>query len=673
MFPFFSKAVPFLQHLLPKKRPNVQEEDDTFEIDFSLLLNANGKKWHHFFSLKMAFTAAGCLICAFVFHLLNKASWSHCFCLLTFFFGGTQALSIAIKELFQFKANIDVLMTLAAFASVIIGSELEGGLLLVLFAISSGLGGAVNSKATGTLDALKKGAPEFATVITDTQPGYKKSIYEIKVGDSVLVKSGEIVPLDGVILNGHSSLNLSLLTGEALPIPCNPGDHIPGGARNLEGSFIMKVLNTGAESALEKTIRLVMQAQESKPKLQQRLGKLSSYYASSIISLSTIFACILPFIFNNIPFFGVEGSLYRSLAFLVAASPCALILAVPIAYLSAINACAKMGVLIKGGIILDALSSCDTIAFDKTGTITTGKLTCVKYEVFNISEDLFLPIILGIGELSDHPIAKAFVNFGKHKGISPCAVENYKNLTGFGASASYQNQTILIGQPSVLINHIAEPLKTKLYQIVNESLEMGRICSIAVMGSAVALFCFEDSIRPGIAETMAILKKTCQMRIVMLTGDHETSARQVGLAAGIEEIYFSMRPEDKLNKIKELASKSSLIMVGDGMNDAPALAYATVGIAMGQGGSPTATEAADIVLLQDNISTLVHLISKASQTRRIVTQNLMIAGSVICGISLPALLGIIPLWLAVILHEGGTIFVGLNALRLLRNIKRTKE
>ena len=273
---------------------------------------------------------------------------SHFFLVFVYFFAGIPALIESIEDLVNFDINIDILMTLAAFSSILIGSGLEGGLLLVLFSLSGAMEDAVTQKAQSAISSLNRLSPNKATFIQEDGTIIERSIQDINVGDKILVRSGQMIPLDGVILEGSSSVNLAHLTGENFPIFKTIGEEVPSGGRNLEGALVIKVIRTSADSTLAKIIQLVTEAQEAKPTLQRWFDNLSRAYALTIISLSALFAITFPYLLS-IPFLGEEGSIYRALAFLIAASPCALIIAIPIAYLSAISICAKKGIVLKGG------------------------------------------------------------------------------------------------------------------------------------------------------------------------------------------------------------------------------------------------------------------------------------------------------------------------------------
>lgn len=640
----------------------------------SPFITAETRAWSAELYLKASIFAAILLLTSFVLSFSQEIKpISHLLLIGVYFLAGIPSLIESIEDLINFEVNIDVLMTIAAFSSVFIGSGMEGGLLLVLFSLSGSMEDAVRTKAKSAISSLHKLSPTTAFVLKDDGTLVERSVKEIAISTPILVKSGQIVPLDGEVIEGMSSVNLVHLTGENFPVRKQKGDEVPAGARNLEGSLTLKVMRTSADSTLTRIIQLVTQAQESRPRLQRWFDGLSKKYAITIILLSLFFALTFPFLLN-IPFLGIEGSLYRALAFLIAASPCALIIALPIAYLSAVSICARNGVLLKGGITLDALASCQTIAFDKTGTLTTGDLTCFELEGLDEAtpkeKESVIEVAYGLEKGAIHPIAKAIIAFAEERGRKPTAIESFRAIPGFGLEGTAQGlkgkQHVYIGHPDYILEKIPDIKKKALQNRIEQIRNKGELIAVILIEEKVYIFKFKDTVRPKMRKTIESLKKNWNMIIVMLTGDHEESARRIAHELGIENYRSNLKPEDKLTFVSELSHKKGLAMVGDGINDAPALARATVGICMGKVGTTAAMEASDIVLLQDNIELLDWLVGKAKKTQVIVNQNLFLATSAIIFASLPALAGIVPLWLAVILHEGGTVLVGLNALRLLR-------
>lgn len=637
------------------------------EESVSPFLTHRSRSWGKNLSLKSAASAACLLAFSFTLSFFNLPA-SHIFLSLVYFLVGIPAFIAAIDDIKSLEINIDVLMTLAAFIAVLLGSGLEGALLLVLFELSHGMEHAVSRKALSALHNLNHLAPKFAHVIDKDGIQYEKSVREIGVGTFLLVKHGEIVPLDGTVIEGTSSLNLVHLTGESIPIPKTKGDSVPAGARNLEAALVVEVSRTSSDSTLSRIIQLIQEAQEAKPRLQRWLDRFGKHYATLVIGLTLLFALALP-LFIPTGYLGYEGSIYRALAFLIAASPCALIIATPTAYLSAISACARRGILLKGGVTLDALYSCTTIAFDKTGTLTTGDLTCTGIEPMGRVQtplDAALSIAFGLERHVVHPISKSICALAQEKKCKPAEIASFKSTPGLGLEGYVANVRVAIGLPE----HIASKLPPQKIEDVKKwtttSEGRGEVLALLLIGEDLFLFRFIDKVRHETTELLQKIHEKTKLQSVMLTGDHAQNASAVGRFLGIGAIYANLRPEDKLAKVAELAEKGGLAMVGDGINDAPALARATVGISMGRIGSATAVDASDVVLLNDDLSLLPWLFQKASKTQAIVKQNLSLALSVICLATLPALLGLVPLWAAVLLHEGGTVLVGLNSLRLLR-------
>lgn len=632
----------------------------------SPFLTPDSRRWGKDLDLRCSLLAAGFLITSFIFSFFPfLAPASHICLLFVYFLTGIPSLIHAVYDLSVLNVNIDVLMTLAAFSSVFIGGAMEGGLLLVLFAISGSMEEMVANRAKGAISALKELSPKKGLVIGEGGELLERSVQDIKVGSLILVRAGEVIPLDGIVVEGGSLVDLVHLTGEAKPFPKKVGDQVPAGGRTTDGSLTLRVLHGNTQSTLAKIIQLVTEAQEARPRLQRAFDRFSSTYAMTIISLATLFALTFPFLLS-VPFLGKEGSIYRALAFLIAASPCALIIAIPTAYLSAISSCAKKGILLKGGIALDALASCSQMAFDKTGTLTTGQLNLIDVNPLDRGQsiDEALKVASGLERGAKHPIAQAIVDWAKENGIEHAKIADFKQVPGYGVEGIYQEKPVFIGNPDYLQNK-----RPDLYARLEKELELikqrGEVNALLLIGEQLYLFRFADQIRADVKPLLEKLKDR-GLKLFMLTGDHHESAKRVAEELGFDHYFADLKPEDKLYRVSRLSESGNLAMVGDGINDAPAMARAQVAIAMGQVGSAAAMEASDMVLLHDNITLLDWLVAKAKATRRIVLENLTLASLAIIIASTPALAGLIPLWLAVVLHEGGTVLVGLNALRLLK-------
>jgi heavy metal translocating P-type ATPase len=642
------------------------------EESISPFLTPSSRHFGKNLPLKIAGIAAFLLLCAFISSFLYTPL-SSLFLIFVYFFAGTPALLGALEDLKNFEINIDVLMTFAALLSAVIGSEMEGALLLVLFELSGAMEEMVSQKTKGTVSQLHQLSPRFACMIDQEGTIFERAVKEIPLGAHLLIKAGEIIPLDGKVIQGSSFVNLVHLTGESHPIAKHIEDEVQAGSRNLDGALTIAVTRTSADSTLSRIIALITEAHEAKPKLQRYLDRFGKWYATLIMSLSLLFAIGLPFLFS-LPFFGPEGGIYRALAFLIAASPCALIIATPTAYLSAISACARQGILLKGGVILDAIASCKIIAFDKTGTLTTGKLSCVALEQASrapppCSLDEALAIAYSLERNAVHPIAHAIADMAKEKQLKPIELLEFQAIAGSGLQGTIlikETPTpVFIGREEFILSMVSPELRAEWVD-ASPTRKKGYLSSLLLIKETLFLFQFLDTVRPDSALVIARLKYDEQLHPMMLTGDHHDIAQLVAQQVGIEEVHANLRPEDKLAKIAALSQEKGIMMIGDGINDAPALARSTVGISMGKIGSATAIDASDVVFLNDDLSLLSWLNQKAKDTLSIVKQNIFLALGVIVFATTPALLGFIPLWLAVILHEGGTVLVGLNSLRLLR-------
>lgn len=661
---------------LSKKHPKMFFEE-FFELGqqetSSPFITQETRHWGLNLPLKTAVLSAVFLLTAFVLSWYPQwMPFSYLSLALVYFLAGVPSLIESIEEIAAYEINIDVLMTLAAFSSVLIGSSMEGGLLLVLFALSGSMEEYVTTRAKSSISSLHKLSPTKACVVGSDGTLMERSIKDIPIGTLILIKSGQIVPLDGIVVDGVSSVNLVHLTGENMPLTKQANDEVPAGARNMEGVLTLRVTRLSSDSTLARIIQLVTQAQSERPILQKWFDKLSKAYAITIISAAGFFSVALPLIYH-IPFLGEEGSVYRSLAFLIAASPCALIIALPIAYLSAIGSCARQGILLKGGISLDALASCSVVAFDKTGTLTKGQLVLEGIDSIgnDIHEDTREAMLAAyaLEKNAVHPIAKAIVAYGQERKLQSVALSGFKAIPGYGLSASVHlsagKHDAYIGNPDFILPKISKEKGDQIKKAIASAQANGELVAVLLLADKLFLLRFRDTPREGIAAAIHDLKDNLKLKLIMLTGDHESSAKKISAEVGIDKYYANLKPEDKLRYVSEIAADDNLAMIGDGINDAPALARATVGICMGKVGSTAALDAADIVLLHDNIEQMGWLFRKARLTQSIVKQNLTLATAAIVIASIPALAGLVPLWLAVILHEGGTVLVGLNGLRLL--------
>lgn len=647
--------------------------DSGLDESISPFITPSSRSYSKNLSIRASFLAL--LLLIFSFALSFFPHWrplANVLLIFVYFLSGIPSLIKSCENILNLNINISVLMTLAAFLSALIGNALEGGLLLVLFSLSGAIEHNVDLMAKGALHRLHHLSPMKALLISPEGHTFEKSIKDIQEGEEIFVRAQEMIPLDGEIMEGTSSVSLDHLTGESLPIMKSVGDKVMAGSKNLEGVLTVKVSQIFRHSTLTKLIALVTQAQESSPPLQKHFDKWSDLYAKTVIALSIFFSLFLPF-FSNIPFLGQEGSVYRSVAFLIAASPCALILALPVTYLSAIGSCCKKGILLKGGYSLDAFSKCRALAFDKTGTLTTGKLIVTQIESTrpnSIERNTILSIAASLEKNVSHPISEAILKIAHEEKAPFLQFESIQIIPGKGVEAKIRksNEMIAIGHPQFIQENFPGPSS----ELIEEKLSSVDLQSKSVAAlyykKEVFLFYLEDKIRSDLSSVISSLREEHGLDIFMLTGDHKKNALKVAKEIQLdpEHVFADLSPQDKLRIVEEKSSSKGLAMIGDGINDAPALAKASCGIAMGKIGSTSAVDAAKIVLLQDNLSTLSWLWKKAKSTRKIIIQNLCLALFAIIVTSLSALTGFVPLWLAVICHEGSTVLVGLNGLRALK-------
>lgn len=612
---------------------------------------------------------------------------------IVYLLAGTPALIEAINQLFALQVDLDILMTLAAYGSIWISEGFEGGLLLTLFQLSKTLEEDATSKARAHLEDLEKLTPQYAYMRNSGKNAWDKvSITQVPLGAQVRISSGEIIPVDGKVLEGQSEVALKQLTGESIPKMVSPGDQVHAGSQNMLGTLVVESQALASENTLAKIIELISQAQEAKPKLQRWFDRFSGTYAQLVITITALSIFTL-YALLSMPLFGSYGALYRSLSFLIAASPCALIIALPVTYLSALSSCARRGILLKGTQLFEVLSKINLFAFDKTGTLTQAQLEILFSQTLPIASDqeqlteeerlLHFHLLYLMQERTQHPIAQSLLDFidtsfPEHQREVQVryGIKEFQTLPGKGLSAIFEcptkpslerqeetEITCIAGQPDWINSYINLP-KQFLDEIAKRRSTPVRFIVFA-SPFASTLFTLGDIKRPEASYTIASLKDL-DIQTCILTGDRAAAAQPLARELGIDQLYAHLSPKEKLRHIESLCKSHLCAMVGDGINDAPALARAHVGIAMAEIGSGAATYAADVLLLQDRLSDLPWLIQLARKTQHIASQNLIFALTALIVASTLALLGYIPMWASVIAHEGGTILVALNGLRMLR-------
>lgn len=585
---------------------------------------------------------------------------------LSYVMGGWLKLKDGLVTLIRDKdLDVNLLMIAAALGAGSIGYWSEGAVLIFIFALSGALETFTMNRSSRDISALMDLKPEQAIVLRDGQEVIVP-VEQLQVGDTVLVKPGERIPADGLVQEGTSAVDQASITGESVPVDKGPGDEVFAGTVNGQGALYIEVTQSSESSLFSKIIRLVKEAQSEMPKSQRFIEKFERIYARVIILVTLLLISIPPLLLGET----WEAAFYRSMVFLVVASPCALVASIMPATLSAISNSARKGLLFKGGAYLDHISRVQVIAFDKTGTLTEGRLTVTDLEPHGeLQASDLLQAAAALESLSTHPIAKAIVLEAERDRASGSEAAwarptDFQARSGLGIEAEMEGARWRIGKPSFIVNETDAEVLARMAELQNEG---KTVIAVERDGAVVGLIALQDRIRP---ETPAIVRRLKEngIQVAMLTGDQELTAQAIAEEAGIDLVYAELMPEDKLTIVKKLKSEyGAIAMVGDGVNDAPALAAANVGIAMGAAGSDAALETADLVLMNDDLSNIEHAISLGRRTQTIVKQNIIFAGAVIVGlISANFLLGI-PLPLGVVGHEGSTILVILNGLRLLRS------
>ncbi len=573
--------------------------------------------------------------------------------------GGIPVAISAIRKVFKRKISISLLVTIAALGALYLGQIAEAAAVMFFFALAEAFEEFGETRSRKAIAALLEKSPKIARM----KDGREIAVEEVKAGDIVKVRPGDMVPLDGIVNEGESSIDEATITGESIPKEKYKGEAVYAGTLNQSGYLEVRVTKIAANSTLNKIVSLIEGAQKSRPEMQEFLDRFAGYYIPAALILAVLVAVVPPLFFGE-PF---SDWFTRALILLVLACPDALVVSAPVAVAAAIGGASKRGVIIKGGRFLEVLSKTKAIAFDKTKTLTVG--TPVVAEVITLhgaSEADVLADAAGIEKFSSHPLAVAIENYAKSKNIKPHTMEKFKNIAGRGGIATClvcDTKDHAIGN----LQHIgvsAKANKDILREV--ERMESRGMTSVLVSEgkTVIGIIGITDQLRPESKRVIDALKKL-KVTSVMLTGDNKRAAQYVAAQVGITEVYGALLPEEKAELIKTLQTKHGRVaMVGDGVNDAPSLARADVGIAMGGGGSDIAIETADVTLMNDAIQTIPYLMDVGQQTFRVVRQN--VYGSLIVkGIILVAgVLGLASLSVAVAVDAAMAIMVVLNGLRL---------
>ena len=591
-----------------------------------------------------------------------------------YLFAGQQGVRSAIASLREKVLDVDVLMVLAALGAALIGAPFEGALLLFLFSFSNVLQRHAMDRTQRAIESLLTLRPSEALVRRGDET-VKVAVEEIGIGETVIVRPGEQIAVDGVLTEGETQVDESSLTGESMPVEKKTGSALFAGTINQSGGIELRVTKRAEDSTLSRMVKLVAEAQAEKSKTQRFLERAEQYYAMGVIAF-TIAVFLVPFLLLGAEF---GPAFYRAMTIMVVASPCALIISTPATVLSAIGGAARRGILIKGGSHLERAAHIDIVAVDKTGTLTHGKPSLTEIVtssgVHLVSDPLpqdasdLLSTAAALESRSEHPLAHAIVQRARELGMEIPAATGFQSTAGKGAEADVGGARHLIGSERMFRELDAagmdalSTLSAPLQAAGKTCVWLGTRKGDAIATRAVLVMA--DTIRPAARDLARQLHGLGVRKVVMLTGDQRPVAEAIAREAAVDEVHAGLLPEDKLVIIRMLKQEGSVMMVGDGVNDAPALAVADLGVAMGAAGTDVAMETADIVLMGDRLENIPLLLSHTRRARKVLIQNLSFATAVIAVLVVAALGFHLPLPLGVVGHEGSTVVVCLNGLRLL--------
>ncbi len=606
--------------------------------------------------------------------------------LVAFAAGGYAGLIGAWEQARRGKFDVDFLMLAAALGAALIGEWTEGALLLFLFTLSGALETFAMGRTRKAIEALGKLRPETALVRRSDGVEEEVPVEQLLPGDVVLVKPGDRLPVDGLVIGGSSSVDQSTITGESVPVSKFPGEQVFAGTINGSGALAVKMTRPASESTLSRVIALVADAREDATPTQQFIDRFSQPYTYTVIG-ATVLAIVVPLFWMEEPF---AVTLYRAMTLLVVASPCALIISTPASALSAIAAAARYGVLFKGGAYLELLGKTDAVVFDKTGTLTMGRTVVTNlHPLTNHTAENLLRMAASAETLSEHHIAKAVIEKARMLGLQLEKPIGFTAIPGEGITAQFarptHTETIYIGNDRLFLNHAME-LSPAIRMIGATLQRQGKTVMLVVRRSRVedtlgadrdwevmGYIAVADVLRTEAAESVRRLRANGIQRVAMMTGDNQAAADYIARQAGIDEVYANLLPEHKLELVKKLREQHTVAMIGDGVNDAPALATAQVGIAMGAGGTDVALETADVVLMSSDLGRLPFTLQLSRKANQIIRQNVIFSIGVIVLLVLSTILApivwpgfLLPLPLGVVGHEGSTLVVVLNGLRMLR-------
>ena len=548
------------------------------------------------------------------------------------------------------------LMTIATLGAILIGEYPEAVAVMLFYEVGELFQGYAINKSRKSIADMMDIKPEYANVIRNNK-SQKVDPDEVQIGETIEIKPGERVPLDATVVKGESTLDTSALTGESVPVEVREGANILSGCININGLIIAEVTKEYFDSTVNKVLDLVENASAKKSKSERLITRFSKIYTPIVIGLAVLLAILPPIISGEYNF---RVWIFRALSFLVVSCPCAFVISVPLSFFSGIGAASRAGVLIKGGNYLEALSKVDTVVFDKTGTLTKGVFNVQKVVVLdkNIDEDKFISLVAATESGSNHPISKSIQKY-YNKEIDTNSINSIKEISGKGIEAIIDNRKILVGNEKLI--NIPKDISID---------DIGTILYVEIDNKFAGYIVISDELKKDSKKTIKDLKDIGIKKTIMLTGDLEKVSKKVGKDLGLDEVYTNLLPQDKVSKFEEIIenkkSKGNVVFVGDGINDAPVLARADVGIAMGAMGSDAAIEAADVVIMTDEPSKIVTAIKSSKRTMKIAMQNITLAFGIKAIVLILSALGIADMWMAVFADTGVTILAVLNSFRALK-------
>jgi len=577
--------------------------------------------------------------------------------------GGWEPGWEGLKALRNKTLDVDLLMVVAAFGAAAIGQVLDGALLIVIFATSGALEAVATARTADSVRGLLDLAPTTATRLLPGGEEESVPADSLTVGDTILVRPGERVGADGQVLDGAGDVDQATITGEPLPVAKEAGDEVFAGTINGAGALRVRVERDPSDSVIARIVKMVEDASETKAPTQLFIEKVEQRYSIGMV-IATLAVFTVPLAFGS----ALQPALLRAMTFMIVASPCAVVLSTMPPLLSAIANAGRHGVLAKSAVVMERLGQVDIVALDKTGTLTEGtpRVTDIRPEPGSgLQEDELLALAAAAEHPSEHPLARAVVQAARERGLTLAATTGFTSAPGAGVTATVGGRTIQVGSPTRLVAAGGQDIGGAVQALEDE----GRTAVLVLRdGTPVGTLGIADRLRPDAKATVAALTELTGQAPVLLTGDNERAARHLAAEVGIADVRAGLLPQDKVAAVQAWEAEGlCVLVVGDGVNDAPALAAAHTGIAMGKAGSDLALETADAVVVRDELAAIPAVVALSRQARRLVVQNLAIAGIFITALVAWDLIATLPLPLGVAGHEGSTVIVGLNGLRLLRD------